>query len=136
MSVNKVTLLGNCCADPKVTVFPDGGKVAQLTLATNKRAYKTKDGRDVPEKAEFHNIVLQRTNLAEVAEKYVKKGDKLYLEGELRTRKYTDSNGIDRYVTEIYVDVMELLSARKDSAPAPMPESHQQDPAVGGPLPW
>lgn len=114
MSINKVTLLGNVCQDPKINTFDNGGKVAQFSLATNKRAFKTKEGKEIPERVEYHNIVINVTGLADVAEKYIKKGDKLYLEGELRTRSYDDSNGVKRYVTEIYVSVMEMLTPKKD----------------------
>ena len=118
MSVNKVTLLGNVCHEPKIKAFDNGGKVAQFSLATNKRAFKTKDGREIPEQTEFHNIVINKKGLAEVAEKYVKKGDKLYIEGELRTRKYADANGAERYITEVYVNEMEMLSSKNGGGQA------------------
>lgn len=126
MSVNKVILLGNVCQDPAIKTFDKGGKVAQFSLATNKRGYTTKDGREVQEKTEFHNIVINMSGLAEVAEKYLHKGDKVYLEGELRTRQYDDKNGTKHYITEVYVSSMELLTPKRDSqqdncAPAPAP---------------
>lgn len=121
MSVNKVILMGNVCADPRIKRFDNNGAVGQFSLATNKRAYKTRDGRDIPEQTEFHNIVVNRSGLVDVTEKYVKKGDKLYIEGELRTRKF-DVNGITHYTTEIYVENMEMLTPKSTSAPAPTPE--------------
>lgn len=120
MSVNKVILMGNVCADPRIKRLENNGAVGQFSLATNKRAYKTRDGRDIPEQTEFHNIVVNRSGLVDVTEKYVKKGDKLYIEGELRTRKF-DVNGITHYTTEIYVENMEMLTPKSISAPAPQP---------------
>lgn len=113
MSVNKVILMGHLGKDPEVTRFENGGEVAQFTLATTKKGFKTKDGREIPERTEWHNIVLSN-GLAKVAEQYVKKGDKLYIEGELRTRSYDDNNGVKRYITEVYATNMEMLTPKKD----------------------
>lgn len=122
MSLNKVMLSGHVGKNPDYVEFNNGGKVAQFSLATTDRGYKTKDGRDVPEKTEWHNIVL-RNGLAEVANQYVKKGDKLYIEGKLRTRSYEDANGIQRYITEVYGDNMEMLTNKNvNKAPAPVPD--------------
>lgn len=140
MSVNKAILMGNVCADPRIKNFDDGGKVAQFSLATNKRAYKTKDGRDIPEQTEFHNIVINRKGLAEVAEKFVRKGNKVYIEGELRTRQYDDS-GATRFVTEVYATEMELLTPKEKQGQAPPPPPQQDnytediDPITGRPMP-
>ena len=125
MSVNKVTLLGNLCHDPSVKTFESGQKVAQFSLATNKKGYTLQNGTTVPEQTEFHNIVVWG-KLAEVAEKYLKKGDKLYLEGELRTRSYDDKNGgAKRYITEIYVSTFEMLTPKATGAGTPPPPSTQ-----------
>ena len=122
MSVNKVILLGNVSSDVKTKEFSDGGKIASFGFATNDRAYKLKDGTEIPEKVEFHNVVL-KNGLAGVAEKYIKKGDKLYLEGKICTRIY-ESNGVKNYMTEIIVSVMEMLSSKKsDETQQPQ---HQQ----------
>lgn len=115
MSVNKVILLGNVCEDPRIKVFNNGGKVAQFTLATNRRAYKAKDGKEIPEKAEFHNLVVSAPGLVDVAEKYVKRGNKLYVEGELRNRTYEDGDGVKRFITEIVVHSFELLTPKAES---------------------
>ena len=117
MSVNKVILLGNACEDPRIKVFNNGGKVAQFTIATNKKAYKAKDGTEVPEKAEFHNVVVSASGLAEVAEKYVKRGHKLYIEGELRNRTYEDRDGVKKYITEVVAHTMEILTPKAESKP-------------------
>lgn len=133
MSVNKVILMGHTGKDPVVKTFDNGGVVAQFTLATTKRGFTTKDGREIPERTEWHNIVLSN-DLAKIAGQYVKKGDKLYIEGELRTRSYEDNNGVKRYVTEVYGYNMEMLSPKKDGqttqqggAPTPLPPIPDQD---------
>ncbi|MEG2514627.1 MAG: single-stranded DNA-binding protein [Bacteroidaceae bacterium] len=113
MSVNKVILIGNAGKDPEVRYLDSGVAVANLTLATSDRAYTLANGTQVPERTEWHNIVLWR-GLAEVAEKYVHKGDKLYIEGKIRTRSYDDPNGVKRYVTEIFADNMEMLSVKSN----------------------
>ena len=125
MSVNKIILLGNVGKDPEVRYFDNGGAVANFTLATTERGYTAANGTQVPDRTEWHNIVLWR-GLAEIAEKYVKKGSKLYIEGKIRTRSYDDANGNKRYITEIWGDNMELLDRKPEgsgqsSAPFPQP---------------
>ena len=116
MSVNKVILIGNVGRDPEVRYLDSGIAVASLPLATTDRAYTLANGTQVPERTEWHNLVLWR-GLAETAEKYVHKVDKLYVEGKIRTRSYDDQTGAKRYVTEIFVDSMEMLSPRGTAAP-------------------
>ena len=102
--------------------------VANITRATTDRAYTLQNGTQVPERTEWHNLVFWR-GLAETVEKYVHKGDKLYVEGAIRYRNYDDQNGVKRYVTEIFVDSFEMLSSRGQqkqqdvSAQAANPES-------------
>lgn len=127
MSVNKVILLGNVGKDPEVRYLDSGVAVATFPLATSDRAYTLPNGTQVPERTEWHNVVLWR-GLAETAEKYVHKGDKLYLEGKIRTRSYDDQSGIKRYVTEIFVDNMEMLTP-KTAAPASQPLQGVAQPA-------
>lgn len=115
MSVNKVILVGNVGKDPEVRYVESNVCVANFPLATSERGYTSRSGAQIPERTEWHNIVLWR-GLAEVAEKYVKKGTQLYIEGRLRTRSWTDSNNVVRYTTEIYADNMEILGRRGDSA--------------------
>lgn len=112
MSVNKVILLGNAGKDPDVRYLDNHVCVANLTLATTERGYTAQNGTQVPERTEWHNLVFWR-GLAETVEKYVHKGDKLYVEGSIRNRSYDDQNGVKRYVTEIFVDSMEMLSSRQ-----------------------
>lgn len=111
MSINKVILVGNVGKDPEVRYVETNVCVANFPLATSERGYTSRSGAQIPERTEWHNIVLWR-GLAEVAEKYVKKGTQLYIEGKLRTRSWTDSNNVVRYTTEIYADNMEILSRR------------------------
>jgi len=111
MSVNKVILIGNVGKDPEVRYLDNHVAVATVTLATSERAYTLQNGTQVPERTEWHNLILWR-GLAETAEKFVHKGDKLYVEGKIRTRNYDDQNGIKRYVTEIYVESMEMLTPK------------------------
>lgn len=138
--MNKVFLKGNVGQDPKITNFQDGGKVAQFTLATTERGFKTADGREIPDETQWHNIVVKRTGLAGVCEQFVKKGTPLLIVGKIQTRSYQDNAGQTRYVTEIVVEEMELLGAKKpEQAPAPQPEYRPTRPeyqsANGSPAP-
>lgn len=114
MSVNKVILIGNVGKDPDVRYLDTGIAVATFSLATTDRAYTLQNGTQVPERTEWHNIVLWR-GLAQTAEKYVRKGDKLYIEGKIRSRSYDDQNGIKRTIVEIFADNMEMLTPRNTS---------------------
>ena len=118
MSVNKVILLGNVGRDPDVRYPSQGQTVASFPLATSDRAYTTSSGTQVPERTEWHNIVMWGRN-AEVAEKYIHKGTRLYIEGRLRTRNWEDKNKIKRYITEIYVDSFEMLGGGQCSGDEP-----------------
>lgn len=113
MSINKVILVGNAGRDPEIRHLDSGVAVATFTLATSE-TYTAKNGERVTT-TEWHNIVLWR-GLAEVAEKYVKKGKQLYIEGRIRTRSYEDKEGQKKYMTEIYGDVMKLLGSRETTA--------------------
>lgn len=109
-------LIGNVGKDPDVRYLDTGVAVATFPLATSERGYRLQNGTEVPERTEWHNVVLWR-GLAETAEKYVHKGDKLYIEGKIRSRSYDDQNGVKRYITEVFADNMEMLTPR--TAPAP-----------------
>lgn len=121
MSVNKVILIGNVGRDPDVRYLDTGVAVATFALATTERGYTLQSGAQVPDRTDWHNIVLWR-GLAEIAEKYVHKGDKLYIEGKIRTRSYDDPNGVKRYITEIYADNMEMLSPKGSGQPVAQPQ--------------
>ena len=99
-SVNKVILLGNLGRDPEIRSMQSGKKMASFSVATSKR-WKDKNTQEQKENTSWHNIVVFNEGLVDVIEKYVKKGSKLYLEGELSTRKYQDKEGNDRYTTEV-----------------------------------
>lgn len=117
MSVNKVILIGNVGKDPEVRYLEGGVAVASFPLATTERGYKTATGAQIPDRTEWHNIVVWR-GLAEVVEKYVRKGSPLYIEGKIRSRSWDDQNGAKRYITEIYADSMELLGRRPENGAA------------------
>ena len=127
MSLNKVQLIGNVGKDPEVRYLDNHVAVATFPLATTEKGYTLANGTQVPERTEWHNIVLWR-GLAEVAEKYVHKGDKLYIEGKIRSRSYDDQNGIKRYVVEIFGDNMEMLSSRPAQAGTTPPAQPVQTP--------
>jgi single-strand DNA-binding protein len=131
MSVNKVILVGHVGADPEVRYIESNTPVCNIRLATSE-VYKNKSGERVTN-TEWHTVVLWR-GLAEVAEKYVKKGTQLYIEGKLRTRSWDDKDGNKRYTTEIIADVLQLLGKRDDSASAPSPVANQR-PQETSPLP-
>jgi len=110
--VNKVMLIGNLGKDPQVNYLDNGVAVANFSLATTEN-YKNKEGERVSQ-TEWHNIVLWR-GLAEVAEKYLKKGSSVYIEGKIKTRKWEDKEGVTRYSTEILGDNMTMLGGRPSS---------------------
>ena len=116
MSVNKVILIGNVGRDPNVRYVDRDVAVASLSLATSDRAYTLPNGTQVPERTEWHNLVFWR-GLAQTVEKYVHKGDKLYIEGSIHSRSYDDQNGIKRTIVEIFADNMEMLTPRGTSQP-------------------
>ena len=115
--VNKVILVGNLGKDPEVKYLDNGVAVANFSLATTEN-YKNKEGEKVSQ-TEWHNIVLRR-GLAEVAEKYLKKGASVYIEGKIKTRKWEDKEGNTRYNTEILADNMTMLGGKKDSQETPI----------------
>lgn len=112
MAINKVILVGNIGADPEVRYLEGGTAVASLRLATSE-TYKNKTGERVTQ-TEWHNVVLWR-GLAEIAEKYVKKGMLIYVEGKLRTRSWDDKDGNKRYTTEVVADTLQMLSRKDDN---------------------
>ena len=138
MSVNKVILLGNVGQDPRVKYFDAGSAVATFSLATTERGYTLANGTQIPDRTEWHNIVASN-RWAEIVDKYVRKGERLYLEGKIRTRSYSDQSGAMRYITEVYVDYMEMLSSKGANPGAGVSASgqsamgQQQQPVAGQP---
>jgi single-strand DNA-binding protein len=114
-SVNKVILIGNLGQDPEVKNFQNGGKICNLRIATSEN-WKDKATGERKERTEWHTVVLQSDGLVGVAERYLKKGSKVYIEGQLRTRKWQDASGNDRYTTEISVGMNGVLTML-DGAP-------------------
>lgn len=120
--MNKVFLKGNVGQDPRITNYKDGGKIAQFSLATTERGFETKDGKKIEDKTEWHNIIVKRSGLSGVVEKFVKKGTPLLIEGKIQTRSYEDNSGQTRYVTEIVVEELELLGGKQSQGFAPVSE--------------
>lgn len=109
--MNKVMLIGNVGKDPEVRYVDQGVAVARLSLATTERGYVLQNGTQVPDRTDWHNVVLWR-KLAQVVENYVRKGDKLYIEGRIRYTSYNDKQGVRHNVTEIWAENMEMLGQK------------------------
>ncbi len=124
--VNKVILIGNLGNDPEVRYMPNGGAVANITVATSEQ-WKDKQTGEPQERTEWHRVVLYR-RLAEIAGEYLRKGSKVYIEGRLQTRKWQDQNGNDRYTTEIIANEMQMLDSRGGGSAS----FNQQPPAQEG----
>lgn len=124
MSVNKVILIGNVGKDPDVRYLENNVRVANFPLATTERGYTMSNGTQVPDRTEWHTIVVWR-GLAEVAEKYVRKGARLYIEGKIKSRTYEDKTGNRRYITEIYAEDMQILT-RPQNQDGQQPTQNQQ----------
>lgn len=133
--INKVILIGNIGDDPITKYLPSGGAVTNVTIATSE-SWKDKQSGEAKERTEWHRVVFFN-RLAEIAGEYLRKGSKVYFEGSLRTRKWQDKDGQDRYTTEIVAGQMQLLDGRPQSSaapapapsPAPAPEARQQSSA-------
>lgn len=123
--VNKVIIVGNLGNDPELRTFANGDAVANISVATSDR-WQDKQSGEWREVTEWHRIVLFR-RLAEVAGQYLRKGSKVYIEGKIRTRKWQDQNGQDRYSTEIHADTMQMLDSRSDRMGADMSAAAPQN---------
>ena len=132
--MNKVMLIGNVGLDPEVRYVDRGLAVARLRLATTERGYTLQNGTQVPDRTDWHTIKLWK-ELAEYVERYVHKGDKLYIEGRIRYTSYDDKQGQRRYTTEIWADNLEFLSSSKpvtstvvnESSSAPQPDKSTEE---------
>ncbi len=118
-SVNKVILVGNLGRDPETRYMPGGDAVTNCTIATTD-TWKDKTSGEKKEATEWHRIVFYR-KLAEIAGQYLKKGSQVYIEGSLKTRKWTDKEGVEKYTTEIIADTMQMLGSRQGSGQAEEP---------------
>lgn len=147
-SINKVIIVGNLGKDPEMRTFPDGGHVANVTIATTDK-WKDKQSGDMRESTEWHRVVFNG-RLAEIAGQYLRKGSQVYVEGSLRTRKWTDQSGVEKYTTEIRADNMQMLGGRQGGgsggsqggydegygqAPAPAPSYSAPAPTRSAPPP-
>ena len=134
-SVNKVILVGNLGKDPESRSFANGGKVVSFSVATSE-SWKDKSSGDRKEKTEWHNVSIFSEGLARVAEQYLKKGSKVYLEGQLETRKWQDQSGNDRYTTDVVLrnfnSAMVLLDGRAEGGGSRGGGGDYQDSGFGG----
>jgi len=125
--VNKVIIVGNLGQDPETRSFPDGGSVTNVSVATSE-SWKDKNTGEKKELTEWHRVVF-KNRLAEIAAQYLKKGSKVYIEGSLRTRKWTNQQGQDQYTTEIQAREMQMLDSRGEASnQAPQQQAPQQAP--------
>lgn len=128
--VNKVILVGNLGADPEIRHLQNGAAVANFRIATSE-TYKDKTTGEKREQTEWHSVVAWR-GLAEITEKYLRKGSKVYVEGKLRTRKWQDKEGVERYTTEIHVDEMTMLDRANSEGGAPRQAAASASPTSSG----
>lgn len=139
--LNKAQVIGNLGADPKVSIINNGQtKVASFSVATTDRGYTTQLGVQVPDKTEWHNIVCFG-KLADVVDKFLKKGSKVFIEGKMRTRSYEDKSGVKRSVMEINADTIEMLDSKQQSQqpqvqPQPQAQYSSQGNGGNGDLPF
>ena len=127
-SVNKVILVGNLGRDPEVRSFQNGGKVCNLRIATSEN-WKDRNTGERRERTEWHSVAIFSEPLARIAEQYLRKGSKVYIEGQLETRKWQDQNGQDRYTTEIIADQMQMLGGKGgQQQPQQQPQKPAQQP--------
>ena len=133
--MNKAMLIGNVGKEPDVHYYDQDQCVAQVRLATTERGYTLQNGTQVPDRTDWHNLVFYK-KLAKIVEKYVHTGDKIYVEGSIRHRSYDDKKGVQHFVTEIYVDNMELLTPRTPRTNADNNMASELAPKDGGGLPF
>ncbi len=132
-SVNKVILLGNLGKDPDIRATQAGSRLASFSIATSTK-YRNKDTQQLEDKTEWHRVVVFNDKLADICEKYLRKGSKIYIEGQLQTRKWTDNNGVDKYTTEVvipnYSGVLTMLDTRSQSSVNEESNNNQLDSAA------
>ena len=132
-SVNKVILLGNLGKDPDIRATQAGSRLASFSIATSTR-YRNKVTQQLEDKTEWHRVVVVNDKLADICEKYLRKGSKIYIEGQLQTRKWTDNNGVDKYTTEVvipnYSGVLTMLDTRSQSSVSEESNNNQLDSAA------
>lgn len=131
--INKVILIGNVGADPEIRTLESGVKMARLRIATTERIYN-REAQESRDHTEWHSVVLWR-NLADVADRFVRKGSQVYIEGRLRSREWTDQQGVKRYSIEILADDMKMLGRKSDNPSAGQPLASQGGPQGYGQQP-
>lgn len=134
-SVNKVIIIGNLGKDPEVRAFQNGGRVCSLSVATSE-SWKDKASGEKKERTEWHRVSIFNDNLITIAERYLKKGSKVYLEGQLETRKYQDKDGVDKYSTEVvlrpYRGELTLLDGRSGAGAGGMANDYEEPMVASG----
>lgn len=137
-TINKVILVGHLGQNPDIRVFQDGGRMATMSVATSE-SWKDKQSGERKERTEWHRVVVTNEALVKIIEQYVKKGDKIYIEGQNQTRKWTDKDGTERYVTEVHVKPfrgdLQMLTGKFGTAPPPYnpaddPQNQGRSPAT------
>ena len=132
-SVKIVILLGNLGKDPDIRATQAGSRLASFSIATSTK-YRNKDTQQLEDKTEWHRVVVFNDKLADICEKYLRKGSKIYIEGQLQTRKWTDNNGVDKYTTEVvipnYSGVLTMLDTRSQSSVSEESNNNQLDSAA------
>ncbi len=123
--VNKVILVGTLGKDPETKTFPNGGSLTQFSIATSE-SWTDKNSGERKEQTEWHRIVVNNPKLGEIAQKYLRKGSQVYIEGSIRTRQWTDQSGQERYSTEIRCEQMQMLGGKQDD------QQSQQQPKQHG----
>jgi single-strand DNA-binding protein len=138
-SVNKVILVGNLGKDPEIRSFQNGGKVANFSIATSE-SWKDKNTGEKREKTDWHNVAIFNEGLVRVAEQYLRKGSKVYIEGQLQTRKWTDQSGSDKYTTEVvlqnYNGTLVMLDGRSDGGGSGGGSGGMRNTGSGGGSSW
>lgn len=132
MGVNKLTLLGHVGQEPRISNFADGGSVANFSVAYTEKAYTGKNGQSVPEWTEWFNVVAKGSHANTVAQ-YVHKGDKIYVEGKIKTRQYTAQDGQTRSIMEVHVEKLDLIGKAQVSGPAQQPQQDTAEQLYGQP---
>ena len=132
-SVNKVILIGHLGKDPETRFMPNGDAVANITVATSE-SWKDKSTGEKKESTEWHRVTFYR-KLAEIVNQYLKKGSSVYIEGALKTRKWADKDGVDRYTTEIIASEMKMLGGKSESAPTKAAHTPDGNPVKSGGAP-
>ena len=122
--MQKVILIGNLGKDPEVKSFDNGGKLANFNVGVTERGYKTKEGKEIPDHTEWFTCSVRQSGLVGVVEQYLKKGNKVFVEGKLRTREY-EKDGQKKYLTELMVDSLELLTPKGEGGGQPAPAQPQ-----------